>query len=192
MRGSHSPQIIAKYETCILDDVLAGWVDPDRGKEPGGASQDRAQGPGDPQEVHGGAGGNRCPGYVVKDADRWEAEILFKELKSKYVLDVVPTANQQVIEAFIWIAVLTLLISRRIYTIIRGLNPDAKMVRFTHLRWSTIFSEKSGYQLMAILRFPGIEHTFDTSLKVYSFIQVRPSTRMSTENDSRRIGGLNR
>jgi len=49
VRGSHSPQIIAKYETCILDDVLAGWVDPDRGKEPGGASQDRAQGPGDPQ-----------------------------------------------------------------------------------------------------------------------------------------------
>jgi len=105
---------------------------------------------------------------------RWEVEILFKELKSKYALDVVPTANQQVIEAFIWIAILTLLISRRIYTIIRRLNPDAKMVRFTTLRWSTIFSEKSGYQLMAILRFLGIEHTFDTSLKVYSSEALDP------------------
>ncbi|MGD0955162.1 MAG: transposase [Methanotrichaceae archaeon] len=26
---------------------------------------------------------------------RWEVEILFKELKSKYALDVVPTANPQ-------------------------------------------------------------------------------------------------
>jgi len=50
---------------------------------------------------------------------RWEIEILFKELKSKYALDVVPTSNPQVIEAFIWIAILTLLISRRIYTMIR-------------------------------------------------------------------------
>ncbi len=33
---------------------------------------------------------------------RWEIEILFKELKSKYALDVVPTSNPQVIEAFIW------------------------------------------------------------------------------------------
>jgi len=88
---------------------------------------------------------------------RWEVEILFKELKSKYALDVVPTANQQVIEAFIWIAILTLLISRRIYTIIRRLNPDAKMVRFTK-----------------------------------KFIQVRPSTLMSTGNDLQRNGGLNR
>jgi putative transposase len=53
---------------------------------------------------------------------RWEVEILFKELKSKYALDVVPTSNPQVIEAFIWIAILTLLISRRLYTIIRRLN----------------------------------------------------------------------
>ena len=28
---------------------------------------------------------------------RWEVEILFKELKSKYALDVVPTSNPQVI-----------------------------------------------------------------------------------------------
>jgi IS4 transposase len=34
-------------------------------------------------------------------------EILFKELKSKYALDIIPTSNPQVIEAFIWIAILT-------------------------------------------------------------------------------------
>lgn len=97
---------------------------------------------------------------------RWEVEILFKELKSKYALDVVPTSNPQVIEAFIWIAVLSLLISRRIYTIIRRLNPKAKMVRFTQLRWSTIFSEKSSYILTDVLRYLGLDISFSTSLEV--------------------------
>lgn len=105
---------------------------------------------------------------------RWEIEILFKELKSKYALDVVPTSNPRVIEAFIWIAILTLIASRKIYSIIRRLNPDAKMVRFTHLRWGTIFAEKSGFQLMAILRFLGLEHSFDTHLKVYSSEALDP------------------
>ena len=93
-------------------------------------------------------------------------EILFKELKSKYALDVVPTANPQVIEAFIWIAILTLLISRRIYTIIRRLNPGAKMVRFTQLRWGTIFSEKASRILTAVLEYLGLDTSFVTSLKV--------------------------
>ena len=97
---------------------------------------------------------------------RWEVEILFKELKSKYALDVVPTANPQVIEAFIWIAILTLLISRRIYTIIRRLNPGAKMVRFTQLRWGTIFSEKASRILTAVLEYLGLDTSFVTSLKV--------------------------
>jgi putative transposase len=98
---------------------------------------------------------------------RWEVEILFKELKSKFALDVVPTSNPQIIEAFIWIAILTLLISRRIYTIIRRLNPEAKMVRFTQLRWSTIFTEKAGLLLNALLRYLGMEQSFDNSLRIY-------------------------
>jgi IS4 transposase len=97
---------------------------------------------------------------------RWEVEILFKELKSRYALDVVPTSNPQVIEAFIWIAILTLLISRRIYTIIRRLNPKAKMVRFTQLRWSTIFSEKAGRILTAVLQYLGLDTSLATSFKV--------------------------
>jgi len=99
---------------------------------------------------------------------------LFKELKSKYALDVVPTSNPQIIEAFIWIAVLTLLISRRIHTIIRRLNPGVKVVRFTHLRWATIFSEKAGFLLTNILDYLGIKHTFETSLNVYSSEALDP------------------
>ena len=47
---------------------------------------------------------------------RWDIELLFKELKSKYALDVLETKNVQVIEALIWTAMLTLIVSRRIYS----------------------------------------------------------------------------
>jgi IS4 transposase len=97
---------------------------------------------------------------------RWEIEILFKELKSKYALDVVSTTNPQVIEAFIWIAILTLLISRRIYTMIRRLNPKASMVRFTQLRWSNIYSESASRILNAVLRYLGLDTSLITSFKI--------------------------
>ena len=97
---------------------------------------------------------------------RWEIEILFKELKSKYALDVVPTTNPQVIEAFIWIAILTLLISRRIYTMVRRLNLKPNMVRFTQLRWSNIYSESASRILNAVLQFLGLDTSLITSFKI--------------------------
>ncbi len=97
---------------------------------------------------------------------RWEIEILFKELKSKYALDVVSTTNPQVIEAFIWIAILTLLISRRIYTMIRRLNPRVNMVRFTQLRWSNIYSESASRILNAVLQYLGLDTSLITSFKI--------------------------
>jgi len=51
---------------------------------------------------------------------RWEVELIFKELKSRYKLDVVETTNPRVIESFIWTAILTLLISRFIYNLNSG------------------------------------------------------------------------
>lgn len=97
---------------------------------------------------------------------RWEVEILFKELKSKYALDIIPTSNPQVIEAFIWIAILTLIISRRIYTIIRRRNPGAKLVRFTRLRWSNFFSENASQILNAVLSYLGADTSLMTSFEI--------------------------
>ena len=97
---------------------------------------------------------------------RWEIEVLFKELKNKYAQDVVPTTNPQVIEAFIWIAMLTLLISRIIYTIIRRFNPKAITVRFTQLRWSNIYSESASRILNAVLQFLGLDISLSTSFRI--------------------------
>jgi IS4 transposase len=107
-------------------------------------------------------------------AGRWEIELIFKELKSRYAMDQITTKSEYAIEALIWIAILTLLISRKVYSIIRKLNPDAKMARFTQLRWSTIFVENSSRLLTAILGYLGIEHDFITVLNVYSSEALDP------------------
>ena len=78
---------------------------------------------------------------------RWDIELVFKELKSRYAMDVVNTTNPDIIEAYIWVAILTLLVSRRIYSIVRSLNPEQMKVRYTQLRWSTIFVENASDKL---------------------------------------------
>jgi IS4 transposase len=51
---------------------------------------------------------------------RWDIELLFKELKSRYALDVLETKNVQIIETLIWTAMLTLIVSRRIYSLVKN------------------------------------------------------------------------
>ncbi len=98
---------------------------------------------------------------------RWDIELIFKELKSRYALDVVNTTNPQIVEALIWVAILTLPVSRRVYSIVRRHSPKEKTVRYTQLRWSTIFVENASDQLTAILRYCSIERTFETIMEFY-------------------------
>ncbi len=105
---------------------------------------------------------------------RWDIELIFKELKSRYDLDVINTRNPQIIEAYIWISILTLLISRRIYNIVRKYSPKEKIARYTQLRWSTIFIENASDQLTLILRYYGIERTFETVMNVYQSQALDP------------------
>lgn len=105
---------------------------------------------------------------------RWDIELIFKELKSRYDLDVINTKNPQIIEAYIWISILTLLISRRIYNIVRKYSPKDKFVRYTQLRWSTIFTENASDQLTLILRHYGVERAFETVMNVYQSQALDP------------------
>jgi putative transposase len=108
---------------------------------------------------------------------RWEVELIFKELKSRYKLDVVETTNPRVIESFIWAAILTLIISRFIYNILRRLNPGKEMVRYTHLRWSTIFAEHSSDMLTDLLSYLGIKRTFFTDYDVFQSQALDPHVK---------------
>jgi IS4 transposase len=107
-------------------------------------------------------------------AARWEVELIFKELKSRYELDHIRTKSTYAIEALIWISILKLLISRKVYSVVRKLNPDAKMIRFTQLRWSNIFVQNSSRLLSAIMNYLGIEQDFSTVLNVYSSEALDP------------------
>jgi len=106
---------------------------------------------------------------------RWDIELLFKELKSKYALDVLETKNEQVIEALIWTAMLTLIVSRRIYSMVKNstANPE-KMVRYTQQRWGIIFAENASNLLTVILHRCGIERTFETVMSVYESQALDP------------------
>jgi IS4 transposase len=105
---------------------------------------------------------------------RWDIELIFKELKSRYALDVVNTKNTQIIEAYIWISILTLFVSRRIYSLVRKYSPKEMVARYTQLRWSTIFAENADKQLTLILRYCGIERTIETVMNVYSSQALDP------------------
>ncbi|SNQ62119.1 transposase (fragment) [Candidatus Methanoperedens nitroreducens] len=95
-------------------------------------------------------------------------------MKSRYALDVVNTKNTQIIEAYIWISILTLFVSRRIYSLVRRYNPKDIGSRFTQLRWSTIFAENADRQLTLILGYYGIERTIMTVMNVYSSQALDP------------------
>jgi len=106
---------------------------------------------------------------------RWDIELLFKELKSRYALDVLETKNVQIIEAFIWTAMLTLIISRRIYSLVKNSTANLKkMARYTQSRWSKIFAQKAADLLTVILHRCGIQRTFETTMSVYKSQALDP------------------
>jgi putative transposase len=105
---------------------------------------------------------------------RWDIELMFKELKSRYALDVINTKNPQIIEALIWVAILTLLVSRRTYYNVRKIHPGKNIVRFTQLRWSIIFAENADDQLTLLLRYLGITRTLETIAGVYDSQALDP------------------
>ena len=98
---------------------------------------------------------------------RWEIELIFKELKSRYCIDLIPSAKPNIVEAFIWIGILTLLCSRRIFLMIRAANPD-KSKRFTHLRWAKVFAENAPDLMRDVIRSNGLEWNIMTYVDIFS------------------------
>ncbi|MGC2035415.1 MAG: IS4 family transposase [Thermoplasmata archaeon] len=84
-------------------------------------------------------------------AMRWEIELVFKELKSHYALDQFRTTNAQVVEALIWSALLTLVVSRRLHTLVRRRAPEELRPRYTQLRFAVNFRRGARHILSAML-----------------------------------------
>ena len=109
---------------------------------------------------------------------RWDIELLFKELKSRYALDVLETKNVQIIEALIWTSMLTLIVSRRIYSLVKNSTANSKKkYRYTQLRWSKIFAEKAADLLTVILHKCEIQRTFETTMSAYKNQALDPHVK---------------
>jgi len=90
---------------------------------------------------------------------RWEIELTFKALKSHYALDRVKSTSRHVVEALIWTALLTMLVSRRYYNFIRSITPKRDRPRLTRLRWAKVFAEGAQITLHNILWYLGLART---------------------------------
>ena len=88
---------------------------------------------------------------------RWEIELLFKELKSKYALDKVKTTKSTIVFGLIWTSILTLIVSRRLYSLLLRSVPRELVPRYTPLRWSKAFVDNGQMLLDVMMGYIGFE-----------------------------------
>jgi IS4 transposase len=95
---------------------------------------------------------------------RWEVELLFKELKSTYNLDQVPTSNPVAVEALILVALISLVVSRVLLDLLREIvdreaagDDTDDPSRIPRRRWSRVFSRYGGFILRRIARGLGYD-----------------------------------
>jgi IS4 transposase len=87
---------------------------------------------------------------------RWEVELLFKELKNVYHIDQIESANPNVVKCLVWVAILTLICSRRILRLVKNANPKNAYL-YTHLRWAKVFTENADRLLKEVLDSMGLK-----------------------------------
>lgn len=84
-------------------------------------------------------------------AARWEVELVFKEWKSHYRLDDLPSRKPQVVEALLHASMLTLIVSRQLGNAIRArLDGEARRIR--HHRWACVFQSFASSLLWIAVR----------------------------------------
>lgn len=87
---------------------------------------------------------------------RWSIELVFKELKRLYQLDVISSGSPVVVESLVLVAMLTLVVSHRLLNHMRLLAPE-KSARFTPLRWAESFYSIAPVIMGRVLKAIGID-----------------------------------
>lgn len=81
---------------------------------------------------------------------RWQVELLFKELRTHYRLDQLPSAKRAVVEALVYAAILALILSRQLLHALRARLRCGRSI--PPLRWAAIFCGIASDLLNALLR----------------------------------------
>lgn len=84
---------------------------------------------------------------------RWQIELLFKELKHNYRIDQMPSSKRHVVEALLYAAILTLIVSRRLLALVRRALPDLAD-RIPVQRWAALLESISTELLLIVTRPP--------------------------------------
>ena len=83
-------------------------------------------------------------------AARWQIELIFKEMKSHYRLDQLPSSKAHIVEALLLSAVITLLVSRRLLAAVREkLRRQRK--RVPEQRWAAVFAAAASEILSIVI-----------------------------------------
>lgn len=88
-------------------------------------------------------------------AARWEVELVFKEWKTHYRGDELPTSNPDIVKILLLAAILTLVVSRVIEDTLRSLDPEVAD-RLPHLRLAAVVEAFWWPLLQAVLRVAGV------------------------------------
>jgi putative transposase len=84
---------------------------------------------------------------------RWQIELLFKELKHNYRVDQMPSSKRHVVEALLYAAILTLIVSRRLLALVRRALAD-QADRIPVQRWAALIESISTELLLIVTRPP--------------------------------------
>lgn len=89
---------------------------------------------------------------------RWLIELVFRELKSRFEMDAMPSSKAHIVESLLYASFITMVVSRSLLRHIRnGLGSLAQ--RCPVERWSAIFRTVAS-ELLNILLFPAVEAKF--------------------------------
>ena len=113
---------------------------------------------------------------------RWEVELLFKELKSTYNLDQVPTSNPVAVEALVLTALISLVVSRVLLDLLREIadrNTAGKdsndSLYIPPRRWSWVFSRHGGLIFRRIAAWLGYDPPKENLLDLLLAAAVDPN-----------------
>jgi IS4 transposase len=84
---------------------------------------------------------------------RWQIELLFKELKRHYRLEDMPSAKRPVVEALLYAAILTLIVSRKLQALVRE-SLGALGERLPSQRWAAVLESVAQELLVIMVRPP--------------------------------------
>ncbi|MCL6443935.1 MAG: IS4 family transposase [Alicyclobacillus sp.] len=105
---------------------------------------------------------------------RWSIELVFKELKRLYKLDVISSAENDVVECLVLVAMLTLVVSHRVLNHMRRLAPE-KSERFTPLRWAETFYSAAPFMVSRVLEVAGIDVDPFTAVSFFMSEAIDPN-----------------